>query len=136
MGTAGKNSFDVVRTVARALPDIEEATAWGAHALKARGKLLACEAIHKSAEPDSLVVKVSFDQRVELIRGDPAVYYLTDHYVNFPSVLVRLRRIHRDSLRDLLGMSWRFVTEGRAPKRRARKRARKERIGQDAGDVR
>ena len=123
MGTTGKKSFDVVRAAARALPDIEDATAWGAHALKARGKLLACQAIHKSAEPNSLVVKVSFDQRAELIKDDPDVYYLTDHYVNFPSVLVRLRRIHRDSLRDLLGISWRFVTEDSATKRRPRRRA-------------
>ena len=41
---------------------------------------------------------------------DPGVYYVTDHYVNYPTVLVRLSRIHRDALRDLLGMAWLFVT--------------------------
>ena len=30
--------------------------------------------------------------------------------MNYPSVLVRLSRIHPDALRDLLGMAWRFVT--------------------------
>jgi hypothetical protein len=30
--------------------------------------------------------------------------------VNHPVVLVRLSRIHRDALRGLLGMAWRFVT--------------------------
>ena len=28
-----------------------------------------------------------------------------DHYVNYPSVLVRLSRVHLDSLQDLLGMA-------------------------------
>ena len=42
--------------------------------------------------------------------ADPDVYYLKDHYVNYPCVLVRLSRIHPDALRDLLGMAWRFVT--------------------------
>ena len=41
--------------------------------------------------------------------ADPDVYYVTDHYVNYPTVLVRLSRIHMDALRDLLGMSWLFV---------------------------
>ena len=33
------------------------------------------------------------------------MYYLTDHYVNYPVVLVRLSRIHLDALKDLLGMA-------------------------------
>ena len=40
----------------------------------------------------------------------PDVYHLTDHYVNYPVVLVRLSKIHTGALRDLLGMAWRFVT--------------------------
>jgi hypothetical protein len=39
----------------------------------------------------------------------PDVYYVTDHYVNYPTVLVRLSQIHRDALRDLLGMARLFV---------------------------
>ena len=39
----------------------------------------------------------------------PDIYYLTDHYVNYPVVLVRLSRIHPDALRDLLGIAWHFV---------------------------
>jgi len=41
--------------------------------------------------------------------AQPDVYYVTDHYVNYPTVLVRLSRIHRDSLRDLLDMARLFV---------------------------
>ena len=61
--------------------------------LKAHGKMLACPAIHKSAEPDTLAVRIPFDLRADLIASDPDSYYLTDHYVNYPVVLVRLSRI-------------------------------------------
>jgi len=65
---------------------------------------------------------IPFEQRDELIAAQPDVYYLTDHYVNYPCVLVRLSRVHRDALRDLLGMAARFVAET-AKKPRPRRRA-------------
>jgi hypothetical protein len=101
--------FDIVREVARTLAGIEESTSRGVWSLKFRGKLLACPAIHKSAEPDSLVVKLGLDQRAELIAADPDVYYVTDHYVKYPSVLVRTSRIHKDSLGGLLEMALKFA---------------------------
>ena len=110
-------NFDDVRKMAMALPDVEESTIHGAPSLKVRGKLMACPAIHRSAEPETLAVKIGFDERAELIAADPAVYYVTDHYVNYPTVLVRLPRIHRDALRDLLGAARLFVTS------RSKKRA-------------
>jgi hypothetical protein len=105
-----KIDFDTVRKIGLALPDVEQSTTYRSPALKVRGKLLACIAIHKSAEPDSLAVSIDFDRRAELLAEAPDVYYLTDHYVNYPFVLVRLSRIHRDALRDLLGQAWRIVT--------------------------
>jgi hypothetical protein len=107
---AKRITFDVVREMGLALPDVVEATTYGAPALKAHGRLLACPAIHKSAEPHTLVVCVGFEERDELIAAEPGTYYLTDHYVNYPTVLVRLSRIGRDALRDLLQMSWQFVS--------------------------
>lgn len=79
-------------------------------ALKVRGKMFACGATHKSAEPNTLVVRVDFDQRDGLIADDPT-YYLTEHYVDYACVLVRLDRVHPDALRDLLLTGWRFVSQ-------------------------
>ena len=110
-------TFDTVRSLAARLPDVEEGTAWGVPAIKLRGRLIACMASHKSAEPNTLVVRVSFDQRDAMIADDPGTYYLKDHYVGYPCVLVRLARIHRDALRDLLQAGWRFV-DATAPRRR------------------
>lgn len=105
-----KIDFDTVRRIALELPDVEESTAYGSPAFKVRGKLLTCIAINKSAEPGSLGVCIDFEQRAELLSGAPDVYYVTDHYVNGPMVLVRLSRIQEDELRDLLRAAWRFVT--------------------------
>jgi len=102
--------FDTVRKIALGLPGVEESTAYGSPALKVRGKLLTCIPVHRSAEPYSLAVRVDFDHRAELIASAPDIYYLTDHYVNYPIVLVRFSRIHLDALADLLSVAWRSVT--------------------------
>ena len=109
-----KVTFDIVREIGLALPDVEEGTMYGSPALKVRGNLLTCLAIHKSAEPESLAVRIDFDQRAGLLAEEPKTYYLTDHYVNYPVVLVRLSQIRTDQLRDLLGSAWRFVTAQRS----------------------
>ena len=105
--------FDTVRRIALGLSDVEESTIYRSPALKVRGKLLACIPNHRSAEPGSLAVRIDFGIRAELMAAAPDVYYLTDHYVNYPVVLVPLSRIRSDALRDLLGMAWRFVTTKR-----------------------
>src|SRR2546422_10261073 len=102
--------FDIVRKLAHELPDVEESTIHGAASLKVHGKLLTCMAVHKSAEPGSLAVRIGFEQRAEFIAAAPDIYYVTDHYVNYPVVLVRLARVQLDPLKDLLGTAWSFVT--------------------------
>ena len=112
-------SFDTVREIGLALPDVEEGTTYGSPALKTRGKMFTCMAVHSSAEPGSLAIRIDFDQRDELIAADPDTYYITDHYVDYPSVLIRLSRVNRDALRDLLLMAHRFVSA--RPNRPARR---------------
>src|SRR5580704_3383947 len=103
-------NFDTVRKIGLTLPGVEESTSYGSPALKVRGKLLACVPAHRSAERGSLAVRVGFDDRAELLAAAPDVYYLTDHYLNYSAVLVRLSRVTPDVLRDLLGMAHKFVT--------------------------
>jgi hypothetical protein len=107
--TGGEYTFAAVEAIGRALPDVEITTAWGQPALKVRGKMFACIASHRSAEPDSLVVMMAFADRDALVEEDPATYYLKEHYLNHPCVLVRLSRIRPDALRDLLVGAHRFV---------------------------
>src|ERR1700741_736800 len=106
-------NFDTVRKGGLALSGVEESTAYSAPALKVRGKLLACVPTHRSAEPGSFVVRIDFDNRAELLAAAPDIYYVTDHYLNYNAVLVRLSRVTPDVLRDLLGMAHKFVTARR-----------------------
>ena len=115
-------NFDTVRNVGLGLPDVEESTAYGSPALKVHGKLLACIPVNRSAEPGSLVVRVDFNDRAELLAEAPDVYYVTDHYVGYDAVLVRLSRINHDVLKDLLGMAYKFVTRSAVPRSPARRR--------------
>jgi hypothetical protein len=104
------------------LPGVEESTAYGFPALKLRGQLLACIPANRSPEPNSLVVRMDLDDRAELLAADPDVYYVTDHYLGFSAVLVRLSRVNHDVLRDLLSMAYKFVTRIAAPQSPARRR--------------
>ena len=106
-------TFETVRRIGLTLPGTEEGTAYGSPALTVGGKMFACVPTHRSAEPDSLAVRVSFDQRDELLSAEPDTYYVTDHYVDYPAVLVRLGKAHPDALRDLLRMAHRFVSATR-----------------------
>lgn len=120
-------TFDTVRRLASGLPGVEESTSYGTPSFKVGGRLLTCTAINKSAEPDSLVLSIDFDQRDALIADAPDTYYVTDHYVNYPCVLVRLSRINAEALRDLLQAGWRFVSS--SPPRKGRTTSRKPRSG-------
>jgi hypothetical protein len=115
-------NFDTVRNIGLALPGVEESTAYGQPALKVHGKLLACIPVNPSAEPGSLAVRVDFDDRAELLAADPDVYYVTDHYVGYTAVLVRLSRVSPDVLRDLLAMAYKFVTRNAVPRSPAGRR--------------
>lgn len=104
-----KPDFDTVRELARALPGVVDATAYGAPALKLNGKLIACIPTNRSAEANSLMVNIDREQRAELLREQPQVYYITEHYAPHPTVLVRLSKISRTDLRGLLRDACRFA---------------------------
>jgi hypothetical protein len=113
-------TFKTVESIGRTLPDVEVTTSWGSPSLKVCGQMFVCMASHKSAEPNTLVVKMDFADRDALIVEDPGTFYLKDHYLDYPCVLVRLSKIHRDALRDLVVGAHRFVST-RAARRTSRR---------------
>src|SRR6202000_93110 len=102
-------SYDVVRDLGLTLPGVEESTSYGTPALKVAGKLL----VRLREDGDSIVAKVGFDHRELFLHADPEVFFTTDHYQGYPTVLVRLAEVDRDTLRDVLEVAWRNA----APKR-------------------
>ena len=102
--------FEIVRSVGLALPGVEAATRYdGSPVLKVGGSFMAGLAMHPSAEPETLVVRADVQERNWLIEDAPKTYYLTDFYRKYPLVLVRLSRIDREALRDLLSVSRRLT---------------------------
>ena len=108
-------TFKDVRKMALALDGVEESTSYGTAAFKVRGKLIA----RLKEDGESLVVGTTFEQREEMMAADPETYFITDHYVNYPWVLVRLPKVHPDAMRDLLKGAVRLAT---ASKRGSTKR--------------
>jgi hypothetical protein len=111
----GMLNFDTVRTLGLALPNVIDGTSYGAPALKLGGKLLACIPANKSAEANSIVVRIDLEHRAELLRQHPEIYYITEHYAPHPTVLVRLSKITRADLMELLRDACRFLMPS-APK--------------------
>lgn len=110
-------TFKDVRKMALLLEGVEESTSYGTAAFKVRGKLVA----RLKEDGESLVVGTTFEQRAEMTAADPETYYITDHYLKYPWVLVRLPKVHPDALRDLLKGAVRLAA---ASKRGSTKRRR------------
>jgi len=99
----GADAFEVARRIALALPAVEEGVSYGTPAFRVRGSLFA----RLREDGDSLAIKIDFDERETLMGADPDTFFITDHYQNYPMMLVRLSKVGRDELRDLLEQAWR-----------------------------
>lgn len=103
------STFKTAESIGLSLPGVEVGTSYGTPALKVRGTLLA----RLKEDGTTLVLRVDPLNRDFLLRLEPHIFFLTDHYRDYPWVLVRLPRIGRRRLREALEEGWRLV----APKR-------------------
>lgn len=103
-----------------AMEDVEESTSYGTPAFKTNGTLF----VRYRPELDSIVVAMDFDERESAIAEDPETYYLTDHYQNYPWVLIRLSSIKKTAIHDLLFNAKKFAETKRRPKGSAKTRSR------------
>jgi hypothetical protein len=102
-------SFTEVCRLAARLPKVTESTSYGTPALKVSGKLFA----RLKEDGETLVLKMDFVNRDLLIHSQPEFYFITDHYRDYEWMLVRLSRVPKKDLRDLLEDAWRLA----APRR-------------------
>jgi hypothetical protein len=92
-------TFDDVRKIALLWPEVEDGTSYGTPALKVRKKMLA----RLKEDGDSLVMPgVPQDEREMLVESRPRVFYFTDHYRDYPMVLIRLSNATRAIVEPLL----------------------------------
>jgi hypothetical protein len=102
-------TFDVALSLATSLPDVTESLSYGTRSMKV-GKVLMARL---KEDGETLVVKMDLVSRDYILREQPDIFYLTDHYRDYPYVLVRLKQIDKARLRDILEDAWRLA----APKR-------------------
>ena len=99
---------DVV-AIGTELPEVEESTWYRTPALKVKGKGF----LRLKEDGASLAVPVlDLEDKEALLRADPGVFFTTPHYDGYAYVLVRLDRIGREQLAELVEDAWRL----RAPK--------------------
>ena len=121
-------TFDTVREIGLKLPGAEADTAYGSPVLKVNGRIFVGIAINREVEPNSLMVFLTdFEERNSLIEEDPDTYYVKPHYEPYPVVLVRLARVRRDALEDLVRGAHRVVSSKAPAHAHARKWSSKRR---------
>jgi len=102
-------TYDQIRKIALQLPGVEEGTSYGTAALRVKGKFLA----RLKEDGESVVFRVGFDERDLLMQAKPEVFYITDHYLGYPAVLMRLSAASKKEAADIVEIAWKMV----APKR-------------------
>ena len=103
-------TWDDVVAIGSRFPGVEAATSYGTPSLKVRGKFMC----RLRTDPDALVVRVlDLGDREALLQSKPQTYFSTPHYDGHPYVLVRLGKVSKRELAELLEDAWRI----RAPKR-------------------
>ncbi len=101
-------TFDDVRRFALTWPEVEDSTSYGTPALKVRKKML----VRLREDGDSLVMPdVPIDERTILVESQPKIFYFTDHYADYPIVLIRLSKTRHAIVEPFLRRRWRAGLE-------------------------
>ncbi len=95
-------SFDKVQKIALALPGVTEGITHGSPSFYVGKKFMGVR-----GEGDILVMKSAIVERDLLVQLEPEKYFITDHYVPFDYVLVRMSKVSEDEVRDLFHKAWR-----------------------------
>ncbi len=96
-------TFEEVRAIALGSPGVEERPsheARPAFRTKKRG------IVYARPEPDVVVVWMPIEARDALCAEQPRVFFITDHYRDYPFVLIRLKRVSRGLLTELIEDAW------------------------------
>ena len=108
--------------IALALPGATETLWFNRPAVFIHGQFLT--KVHD--KEDAMVLRVgSMEMRDMMLEAEPKLFYITDHYRNFPYVLVRLSALDRKTLKEMLvGRAAQLAAN--PPERKAKKKIAKK----------
>ena len=95
-------TYDDVKALALKLPGVEEGTSYGTAALKVKGKLF----VRLKEDGETIVLRTDELERAYLMQAHPKIFDITDHYRDYPWVLVRLKAVRQPMLQDLIDGAW------------------------------
>ena len=97
------SDVETLRRIALGFPGVEEGTSYGTLAFRVSGKFIC----RMKEDGESIAIRMEFGEREILVEGEPETFYFTEHYRNYPMVLVRLPKVHPDELKRIFGNAWR-----------------------------
>jgi hypothetical protein len=94
--------WEKVVALAITLPGVYEKPCYGTPSFYVEKKLFA------RLREDRETLVVYNNDRDEWIASNPDVFFFTDHYKNYPLMLVDLKTVSKDDLQELLTISWKI----------------------------
>ncbi|URW76201.1 hypothetical protein M9980_02955 [Sphingomonas donggukensis] len=85
-----------------ALPDVAMENFYGTPCPKVNGKAF----VSQGREPGSFHVMSQHEEKAVLIETDPDTFWQTDHYRNWPGLLVRYGSDDPDRVRSVIARAW------------------------------
>ena len=98
--------YSKVSSIALGFPGVLASTSYGTPAFKVDKKMFA------RFKEDGKTLVVYTNEREKWMKENPATFFITDHYKNYPAMLIDLATVKKKDLKELLYTSW----EIRAPK--------------------
>lgn len=92
--------LDRVRAIVLALPGTSEGICYGTPGFYVGKKLMA------RLKEDGVTLAVQTEERDKWMKAKPDIYYITDHYLNYSYMLVRLAKVPRKELETILLTTW------------------------------
>jgi hypothetical protein len=107
-----------VRRLLLDLPNVVEGTSYGFPSFLVNGRFLA-----RFRDDDTVLVLqlASIDDRDVLTQLNPRAFFFTDHYRNYPPVLIRLADVPKKLLNDVVKAAHKHAAS-RPPKRKKKSR--------------
>lgn len=123
MPAAITRGYDRFLRIALSLPGAEASTSYGTPSVKVRGKFLSR---WRTEAEGAVAIRCDFLDRQILLQAQPEVYFLTDHYRDYPAVLMRVDKASREAMTDALERAWRLVAPAKLVRLRDEKRSSPE----------
>ena len=101
-----------LRELALGLPGAQERETWGHPTFRVRDKIFA--SMYEGDDGAIATVKASPEEQTVLVSADPATFGLASHVGRYGWTTIRLDRVDRDELRELVVEAWRRTAPKRA----------------------